>query len=237
MPKSGFADRRRRTERVEGRSKTHDPYDVATPRYTRQLLALAFSAALGAVTLLALLATDLPWTWRAAGAAAAVVAPIIAVNAWFSSRWAWSQWRKARLYPGLLNVKRHLEGELATLHGVAILAAGLSPLDVEGVYEEDGRVLIVVASGDGGAIQHGDTLLVVDTLERKLVGRARVVALEPSRCEAEVHQPLDALFWGFVRQEIRSYRRRLPPEAAVFREADDLARRQALAGLMQEVEQ
>lgn len=198
---------------------------------------MGWSFVLGAVAFLALLASDLAWLWRAVAAAAAVGAGILGVNVWFASRWLWCQSRKVRLYPGLLNGKRHLERELATLHGIRILAAELPRFDLDGLYEDDARLVIVLGTAAGSSMQRGETLLVVDTLKRKLVGRARVVALEPSRCEAEIYEPLDALFWGFVRQEIRRCGRCVPPDAAVFREADDLARRQAFATLMQEVEQ
>jgi hypothetical protein len=169
--------------------------------------------------------------------AAVIAAATLAVNARFASCWLSSQRRRVRLYPGLLKEKRELERELATLHGMRILAARLAPLDVEGLYEQDGRVVIVAARRDADAIQRGETLLVVDTLERKLVGRARVVALEPGRCEAEVHEPLAALFWGFIRQEVASYRRQPPPDVAVFREANVLAKEEAFARLMEEAEQ
>jgi hypothetical protein len=221
---------------VQGRPQADDPYDVAAPRYTPELLKTAWSVVLGGVAFLALFATELDWLWRGVGAGAAVGAGVLAVNGWFGVRWLSCQWRRARLHPRLLNAKRRVERELAAFYGMLILAAGLPPLDVEGLYEQDGRIVLVVAGQQEAAMQRGDTLLVLDTLEGKLMGRARVVAVPPSRCEAEVHEQLDALFWGFVREEIRHYRRQLPPDAVVFRELDEPGRHELFVRLMQEVE-
>jgi len=222
---------------VEDRPEPHDPYDITAPGYGPAAVEVALAAVAVVVTLLAVLVADLAWVWRAVAVAAVVATAILIVNVWFASRWLWSQWRRARLYPQLLSAKGHLERELATLHGMRILAAGLPRLDVDGLYEDDGRLVVVVGTADGSSMQRGETLLVVDILKRKLVGRARVVALEPSRCEAEVYESLDALFWGFVHQEIRRCGRCVPADTAVFREADDLARRQAIARLRQEVQE
>ncbi len=218
---------------MDRRPEAIDSYNVATPQYTPQLLSLAFSLAVGAVTLLALLAIELPWVWRAIAAAVAAAACVIAPNAWFASRWLRAQWRRARLYPALLEGTRALETELATWQGTLALAREPPPVPVEGVYEAQGRFRIALRGDSAASLQPGDCLLVVDVLERRLVGKARVLDENGHGFEAEVHQQLDALFWGFIHQEIGSYRRRMPDGVAVFREADVLESDRAFARLMQ----
>lgn len=218
-------------------SAATDRYNVATPPYTLGFVPVAVSLVGCAVTVLALLATDLAWVWRAVAAAGVVVVCAVAFNAAFIFRWLSCQWRKVRLYPALLSTARGLENRVTTWQGTLALASELAPLAVERLYEAKGRVRIVIGDPSRGALQRGENLLVVYALESRLVGRARVVSDNTRGCEAEVHEPIDALFWGYVRQEIVSYRRRMPDHVAVFREVDVVEAYGPFAALMQEVEQ
>jgi hypothetical protein len=222
---------------MKSRSPATDRYNIPTPPYTLGFVPVAVSVVGCAVTLLAFLATDLAWLWRAVAAAGVAAACVVAPNAWFASRWLWSQWRRARLYPALFERRRVLENQLAAWQGTLALAAQPVPLSVERLYEAGGRVRIVIGDPSRAALQRGENLLVVYALESRLVGRARVVANNTRSCEAEVHEPMDALFWGYVRQQVASYRRRMPEDVAVFREADVMETKQAFARLMQEVEE
>ena len=135
----------------------------------------------------------------------------------FGGRWLLVQWRRARAHSRLLERIASLEGELSDREARIALAPGAPPLEVAGVILKGDEFVLVLDVGSEDGVVHGDFLLLIDRLERRLIGRAEVNLVEDQRCEAPF-LTLEPVFKGFLHERAQDLQRRLPEEIIALNE-------------------
>lgn len=92
--------------------------------------------------------------------------------------------------------------------------------------------MLALALDTASEFSNGDTLLIIQTLERKQVGTATVVGVAAGRVDAKLGEA-DAVFEGFVRQQLEKNEHDIPYVAAVAQRDVD-ARDRVVAELLEE---
>jgi len=219
---------------MDGVEYQSERFDIATPQYAKGLWAVVGALAVGVATYLGLLIGDVNVLWRIVVALCAAGGALFVVHLWFAGRWVLCQWRRARTYPEVLRAKADNDQQLAMLGAAHALAMGVPLLPVSAFYYRKDTLMMVLRIDDQCRISVGDGLLIVDTVEVKALGRARVSDVAQGRANAEFDQRRgDPVFLGFLRQRLKEQQRRVDDVAAI-RDKDMDARYRAVRQLQEE---
>jgi hypothetical protein len=144
---------------------------------------------------------------------------VLCIVAWFAVLWASAQWGRARAYPRLFAALVGEQETRARIVANLALNVGLSPLPVDGLIERDGAIRFVLSVGHSDGLRHATVLLLVDSLDQRVLATAEVDELDGHRAEASITHFNDALTHGHIIERLSRLERNLPDGTAVFSEA------------------